>query len=364
MRRSVFAICDAESAYVEQLMEYLHAREQMAFEIQAFTSTERLCACAAEKPIAVLLISARVMCESVERLHVGQIVLLSEGEEQEAWSEYPSVYKYQDVNSLIGKVRGVFAEACGAKEEQGWRRQMQLLGVCAIGDGVEKTAFALAFGQALAREERVLYLNLEDFAGFEAMMGKQFGADLSDLIYLIRQGGEGTACRLERMVQSVNRLDYVPPAFLPGDLGSVTLEEWKRLLEEIAAFGCYQAVILELNPQIHCLIGLLEMCDRIYMPVREDGLSRARLEQYEQILRMQGREKILRITRKFQLPFYSLKGLPEHGPEQLLWGEFGNCVENLAREWKEEIHGRGRGFSAGAQETSFGEAGSDKGSHR
>ena len=44
--KAVFAICDSESMYIYNLMEYVHSRKGEEFEVQAFTGVESLCACA------------------------------------------------------------------------------------------------------------------------------------------------------------------------------------------------------------------------------------------------------------------------------------------------------------------------------
>ena len=61
--KAVFAICDSESMYIYNLMEYVHSRKGEEFEVQAFTGVESLCACAKEKTIEILLISGKLLCE-------------------------------------------------------------------------------------------------------------------------------------------------------------------------------------------------------------------------------------------------------------------------------------------------------------
>lgn len=63
--KAVFAICDSESMYIYNLMEYVHSRKGEEFEVQAFTGVESLCACAKEKTIEILLISGKLLCEQV-----------------------------------------------------------------------------------------------------------------------------------------------------------------------------------------------------------------------------------------------------------------------------------------------------------
>ena len=66
--KAVFAICDSESMYIYNLMEYVHSRKGEEFEVQAFTGVESLCACAKEKTIEILLISGKLLCEQQLRI--------------------------------------------------------------------------------------------------------------------------------------------------------------------------------------------------------------------------------------------------------------------------------------------------------
>lgn len=359
MKKRIFAVCDQEAAYAYGLMEYIYDRQGEEFEVHAFTSVKSLCSYAREQPVAVLLISAQAMCREVGELSVEKVMILSEGELLEELSGYPAVYKYQASDSLIAEVMGYYAEESGPKPSVKWKRRMELIGIYSPVRRTLKTSFALALGQILARDKGVLYLNLEDYAGFEGLMGKKFKTDLSDLMYFVKQGRDGILYQLQSIVQNINNLDYIPPVFLPGDLRSVTMEEWKRLFAELSSYSSYEILILDMDGQTECLTELLDLCGRIYMPIREDGMSLAKLDQYEQVLKIQGREEILHKTRKLKLPFHSSFGPKEQYVEQLVWGEFGDYVRGMIRE--EERHERRNPYNTGMEAPAVGEPGSDKG---
>lgn len=107
--KAVFAICDSESMYIYNLMEYVHSRKGEEFEVQAFTGVESLCACAKEKTIEILLISGKLLCEQVRELQIRKVMVLSEGEQICELSEYSAVYKYQPADSLIAEVMDSYA---------------------------------------------------------------------------------------------------------------------------------------------------------------------------------------------------------------------------------------------------------------
>ena len=98
------------------------------------------------------------------------------------------------------------------------------------GGRCQKTSFALALGQILARQKAVLYLNLEEYAGFEQLFSCTYEKNLSDLLYYIRQDSSNLIFRINSMVQSFQNMDDLPPALSPADLMAASWEEWSNFL--------------------------------------------------------------------------------------------------------------------------------------
>ena len=75
----------------------------------------------------------------------------------------------------MGKALGELPEVSG-------RGLAKVLGVYSPVGRCLKTSFALTMGKLLAQEERVLYLNLEEFSGLSVLMKEEYKSDLSDLL--------------------------------------------------------------------------------------------------------------------------------------------------------------------------------------
>ena len=103
------------------------------------------------------------------------------------------------------------------------KKTMEIIGVYSPLGRCLKTSFALALGQILAKDKAVLYLNLEEYSGFEELLGKKFPTNLSDLFYYVRQGNENLIHRMNGMIQTVNNLDFIPPVRMPSDIRTLYL---------------------------------------------------------------------------------------------------------------------------------------------
>lgn len=82
----------------------------------------------------------------------------------------------------------------------------------------------------------------------------------------------------------------------------MTGEEWLLILKRIMEYCEYDVILLDLGGQMEGIFELLQRCERIYMPVATDRIARAKLSQYEKLLRMMEQQEILEKTKKLQVP--------------------------------------------------------------
>ena len=337
MKKSIFAICDLESSYACNLMDYLNEKKTTPFEVQAFTSLESLIDFVKDNPLEILLISTRAMCNEIKELPIKRIIILSEGEKLQNLDEYPFVYKYQSSDSLVAEVMEHYAVGNPQLHLMtSPLKKTQIYGIYSPIGRTGKTSFALTLGEILAEKKQVLYINLEGFSGFEELFGKIYRTDLSDLIYFARQKEGNLIYRLNTVIQNYHELSYIPPALSPIDIRDVTGEEWLSFLQEIIAYCEYDVILLDLNEHVDELFQILQRCDRIYMPVKSDIFSSAKIKQFEKLLQMLDYEKVRTKIRKIELPNQILTQEGQDMIQQLIWGEMGKFVRMLLWEDDEQ----------------------------
>jgi cellulose biosynthesis protein BcsQ len=313
-------------------MEYLNEKKTTPFEVQAFTNVESLQNFARENEIEILLISTRAMCNEIRELPVNRIIILSEGEKLQNPEEYPCVYKYQSSDQLLSEVMDYYAADHPDVCFSGKAGKTQFYGIYSPIGRTRKTCFALALGEVLAETKHVLYLNFEEFSGFEELFHTQYQKDISDLIYFARQKEGGMIYKLNSVIQTFHELQYIPPALSPADIRDVSGKEWIDFLHEITVCCDYDIIILDLSEQVDEMFQILQLCDQIYMPIQEDLVSQAKLAQYEKLLRMLELQDILEKTKKIKLPLQALQKNGGNLTQQLVWGEMGNYVRRLLWE--------------------------------
>lgn len=334
--RKILAICDLEVAYASHFMEYMNNRRKLPFEVQAFSSLDKVKEAVTEQPIEILLISERALLgreTEVSAWDIKQVIVLGEGMHTQKSEYYPTVSKYQSSDSVIREVMAVYAAE--TRENQVFpsiKKEAKVIGVYSPVGRCLKTSFAIVLGQLLARERSVLYLNLESCSGFENLFETAYDRTLSDVIYYLRQKKNMLIHHISSAVCTIENLDYLPPVMFPQDIASVKMEEWQTLINVIRQESPYEIVILDIGDGVGDIYGLLELCDHIFMPEKQDVISQAKISQFESLLDVCAGEEVLSRVVKLRLPYFSVATTKSQYLKQLIWSEFGDYVKNLIRK--------------------------------
>ena len=209
------------------------------------------------------------------------------------------------------------------------KKTTELLGIYSPLGFCGQTSFALALAQILGREKSVLYLNMEEYSGFEELFEKEYPYTLSDLLYFVRQEQAGITVKMNSMIQSMGSMDFIPPVQSPEDIRGTRWQDWEHLLQEIVLHSSYEAVILDVGDGIEEVFQILDLCTRVYVPVRDDRISKCKMEQFEKLLRLRDYSQLLAGIEKVLLPILSQNADNEFRIEELVWSELGDFVREL-----------------------------------
>ena len=299
----VLAICDEEKQYALKLMEAFSERKNLGFQIHAFSGVDELMQFAARTPMEILLITGRLMSEKFHDFSIGKIILLSDGEVYEEFSDYESIYKYQSAEHILKEVLCYYAEY--AKPVAGMfhgKKEFEVYGVYSPIGRCGKSALARALAGNFGKRNKTLLLDLQSYSAFLEQLSDEELWDLADLIYFLRQGKNTFLYKLGSIVKSCGIYDYILPMKTPGDLRSVTLSEWTELLEKLATDSDYQTIILDFGNEVCGLFGLLGQCTKVYAPVFMDEDSKRKMRNFEMVLKNENYERVFDSMEKIVLP--------------------------------------------------------------
>lgn len=294
-------ICDREIRYANGLGENIAEREDLAVKVYVCSSFEHVLELKQAKRIHIFIVDEEITYAQRTQIGANQVFVLARGKVADLGEEEWSIGKYQCADEIIRQVFEFYVDRTKENVMRCMNKERaRMVAIYSPIHRVGKTTFALALGKECARKKKVLYLNLEEYAGME--MPQDANMNLGDLLYYMRQSNSNLGIRLQSAVKEHEGLDVVPPVPIVLDLKEVTWEEWEALIAELLENSLYEMVILDVGESVQGLFSLLELCDRVYMPVLDDEISRRKIEQYRNNVEQLKLERLKRITYQFVMP--------------------------------------------------------------
>lgn len=323
----VLAVYGMEPSYGERFAGYVNQKDKMPFTAMSFSSVEKLRQYGEDHEIEILLVDEEAR-EEVRDVKANQVMVLCQGVVVEEQDENPNIYKYQSGDCVM---REVMARYCSQPMEPALAligRKAKVIGIYSPVNRCMKSSLALTMCRQIAGHETVLYMNLEEYSGFSKLVCDDYRTDLSDVLYLYRQGTYHWM-RLKSMVYNWGNVDYIPPVRYGEDLGQVTSEELALLIGRIAGESGYDKMVVDVGRMGHGVLPVLSVCDTVYMPIREDCVSAAKLEEFEAYLEEAADGSLRERIHKLKLPGTGSIMRGEGYLDQLLYGELGDYVRLL-----------------------------------
>jgi len=336
MKRTL-VICDPETEYTKRLMEFMNRKKSLHLTAAAFDSFEPAARFIGNNGAEMLLISERFLCERVNELKVKKVIVLTEDEDVNI-PEHQCICKYLPADRIMREAESAYdAEMralggmCGPGGF-GSHASGRLYSVYSPVGGSGKTSFALTLGFELARAHRVLYMNMECCSALPVILGVENERNISDLVYLARQDPEAMIRRFPEMTVSIRNLDCIMPAGSFEDISSTGPAEWTRILERILEESIYDIILVEPADSMQGFLNILKCSTGIFMPLRPDAISMAKIDGYERMMAGCGAAEIPEKTYKVRVPFFNTAGIGRSYYESLPWSELGDCVRRLIRK--------------------------------
>lgn len=318
MNEKNLVICDRELQYANGLGENILERKELALRIHVCTSVEKVLLSMKEREVHILIIDEAFAYEERVKIKAEQIYVLTKENCHDLSEEEKAIYKYQSADKILAEVFEAYYEKTNHNILKNIKKPKQrLIAVYSPIHRIGKTTFAIAMGNALAKKEKTLYLNLEEYPDTQGRFVRSEGRNLGDLLYYMRQEGGNIGLKISMMVGKIEELDYIPPILISTDLKEISLAEWRKLLETILRESIYETLVLDLSESVQGLFEILQMCNEIYMPILEDGISKRKLGQYEEVLHRLNLRNLAEKTHVFvakeDMEMYAKKIIKEEG---------------------------------------------------
>ncbi len=350
----LMVICDSEKKYLEKLSAYFRKRKECIFDVVSFTDIDLMVKNLTGREVEILVISEKLLeecgsnitCDSVNEvikisernepekcLFIKKVIILSENKNgalpyREASNiAEECVYKYQAASGIL---YSILSEYDYKDLNENNETNVSIIGIYSPVKRSLKTSFAYTLSQILNEEENVLYLNLEGCSGLNAMLYFDNDKNLADLIFDYSIYREEYPKRFHKFIKTVDGIGIIPPVETVSELQCIDKEDLISMLRRLRYIDSYSKVVIDVGDNVSGIIDILCMCDVIYMPVRDDYISAAKMRTFETgLLKYDEGNSLFDKIRKIEFPLFN--NLSDD-LSSLKYGELGSYVRNVIAE--------------------------------
>ena len=333
MTKSKVAVCDADDVYRSRFVTYLmeHRREEL--ELHEFSQPAMVFQ-NLESGFELLILGKgfELLEEEAKEKQIPTLLLTEEppAKEHEDETEEAAVvrvFKYQsmeviwhEIYALAGSRMGQSVSVCA----QG--KTLEVIGVYSPAKHEMQLAFSLAFAALLAKERKVLYINLMENCPLQRFLTLPENGDMGDLMIRIRRKRLSIE-EFKRAVYRSGEIYCLPPFLNPEDLHEISQPDIEAVLTFLKEKTDFDVVFWDFGQGIKQFAEVLKMCSSIYCPTKNGYYYDCLKEQFMRYLTMAGADGISEYLSFLDLPFVA-KAIHGGGSilEQLLWSEFGDYV--------------------------------------
>ncbi|MCQ6559129.1 AAA family ATPase [Paenibacillus mendelii] len=254
MNRQQLIVAVKEAGYIERLADYIRqAPFGEQWQLTAFTNPNALRQfIRAGYPIDLLAVHPSLLEEIGDAVPAIPTALLVARIGQ--FQGRAEVLQFQPLPQLLNALAAVHAAHTGTLAQADRNRgRAKVAAVYAAVGGIGKTTLAIQLAQQLGgREERVFYLNLEQWNATSIWFGDEGQDDFSRMLYTVQahpNKSQAVLAELRRR-HPVLKLDYMAPSGNAEERLTMKAEQAKQIIAAVADSGQYDVVVVDLDSRM------------------------------------------------------------------------------------------------------------------
>lgn len=303
--RKICVIYGQDEQYACKLMDYFNEKKKVPYETVVFTEKQELQEFLRFNEVQVMIVSEEMYEEELEQYNIHKIIRLKEEEledcEEKANIKVKDIYKYQPADNLVRELMSYCTEYNWVVKK--FVGGINVIGIYSPVNRAYKTTFGLCAACVLGQQYKTLYINLEEFCGLENVLMTGGQGDISDAMYYYERNREYAMRFIRNIIMSRNGFDYIPPVRCADDIADIKVEEWIEFIQYVTQNGGYEAVVIDIGNMIQEQWKVMEMCKRVYTPIRKDYISLRRIEMFKEYVRTVGKEYLLEMLQEIEVVY-------------------------------------------------------------
>lgn len=295
-----------EVAYSYRLMQRLNQLLQSGILVHSFSEEESFKMFLKEEKPDYILVGETFYDETLFENSTSVVIVLTESfieglqDTQNEEDNDHEIYKYQSVKNIAKKLMTIMQKDIPIKRKT--TDEITYIGVYSPIRRCGKTNLSIALSKVISETKNVLYLNFEPFSANEIFNKDSVDKwNLSDVFYFCAQGKSKKEI-LEKAVIKNENIKLILPVESPCDLQEIDALQWEQFFMMLSDESVADIVVVDFDESISCYTQLLELCDRIFMPVIEDDFAKQKLKTFEEYIKRAHLENVAKKIKQCNVP--------------------------------------------------------------
>ena len=285
----LITLLDTDWKYAHCLSDYLEAHTGIGFQTTTFTDISDFLNFFRNGHTNILLISEALFNDlSLQRVSYDNLFILSTQSHEHSVIKdnisFEMFFKYQSAECLVHKIMSNITITSSTYKINRLKNLPVITGVYSPIKRCGKTSFSVALAMLYSMSDSALFITFDENAN-EYLTFNSSDKNLSDLMFYFIEDNSSLCGRLDSVVCSVNGLDIIPPMPFSRDMRSISTESLLGFLSELKNTH-YSNIVIDFSNTLTDIFPLLRQCDKIYMPVTDEDISRRKLSSFLNSLKL------------------------------------------------------------------------------
>ena len=283
------AIFDTDEIFATRFAEYCNKKKELDFDIYVFTNQESFNEFIQHNKVELLLLGGKMELDDRQMEHIKCLCYLSEYQRNDLETIYPSIFKYQQAQSLLLEIKSIYTKLVHGTINSNRNTNTtdtKVISLISLSSGENKLLFAWSFAYILSEHKKTLFIPLEllPVQMFSFLMNSNQA--LSEFIYFLKDNPNSIE-KMKSLLCYHGNLTYLSGITHGLDILSLNKEDinkWLNNMRDICEFecivfylGCYADIMFDIVGQSDEIITL--MTDTSY----EEGLLKEWKRQLDMI---------------------------------------------------------------------------------
>lgn len=283
MNNGLIVLLDGNEKYAQCLCEYLNTHTGLGYKITTFTKLDEFLNFSDSIQIDILLVDDYLFNKlPLYKISFINLFILSGKKEsgviQKDDFTFHVFFKYQSIQSLIHQIMSNFSMNSSLYNIKALKDSASIIGVYSPIKRCGKTSFSIALATVYSSMDSTLLISFDENST-EYLNIHNTQKNLSDIMFYLLEGGNSLMGHLDSAVCSVNGLDIVPPAPYSDDIRHLDNDILTNFFSLLKNTG-YRYIVVDFADTLSGMSTLFNTCDKVYMPVINDDISRKKLSSF------------------------------------------------------------------------------------